>query len=325
MNKVLVLLSITLTILLSALKVDNSLESKKWERPKTIYPENNPFSESSIELGNNLFFETLLSKDSSISCQSCHLITEAFADHLPIGEGIKGRHVTRNTPSLLNIGLHPYFMADGKFKSLEDQVLGPIKEHREFAMNEEKVVERLRSIPRYRELSKSAYNQEIDIQVVQKSLANFQRILVSDSSRFDQFKRAKTQLTENEMKGWELFKSAKLNCIQCHNGFNFTNYAFENNGLYENYQDSGRALITGKKSDLAKFKVPSLRNISITHPYMHNGSINTLEEVIDHYASGGKNHLSKSALIKGFVISSEEKRALILFLKTLTESRYTGG
>ncbi len=322
MIRTLTILFIVLAVALSASKIDITNSLEKWERPNVIYPENNSFSEASIELGNTLFFENLLSKDSSISCQSCHLITEAFADHLPLGEGIKGRLVTRNTPSLLNIGLHPYFMADGKFKTLEEQVLGPINEHREFDMSNEAIIERLRSIPRYRELSMSAYNQEIDIEIVQKSLANFERILVSDSSRFDQFMKGKIKFTEQEMYGWELFNRTDLNCIQCHNGYNFTNYSFENNGLYKTYQDSGRALVTKKESDLAKFKVPSLRNIALTYPYMHNGSIYSLDEVIDHYASGGKRHDSKSDLIKGFVIGVDEKKALISFLRTLTEERY---
>lgn len=294
----------------------------KWERPAVKYPEDNPFSEKSIELGGILFFEVLLSKDTSISCQSCHLITEAFADHLPVGEGILGRTVTRNTPSLINTGLHPYFMADGKFSSLEAQVLGPINEHREFDMSPEKVIARLKSKPIYNELSNAAYNKDIDIDVVQKALANYERIILSQDARFDQFMDGEIELTQEEEIGWELFKSPNLNCIQCHNGYNFTNYSFENNGLYQSYSDSGRALITGKEQDIAKFKVPSLRNIAITYPYMHDGSINSLEEVIDHYSSGGKNHASKSELIKGFPLQPNEKKALIAFLKTLTDNRF---
>lgn len=322
MNRGLILVGFILALVWSAFTIDDSQSHEKWERPEVIFPETNPFSEASIELGNQLFFETLLSKDSSISCQSCHLVSEAFADHLPLGEGIKGRHVTRNTPSLQNIGLHPYFMADGKFKTLEDQVLGPIKEHREFDMSESEVVERLKSIPIYNKLSMAAYQKEISMEIVQKSLANFQRILISDSSRFDKFRRGELKLSDQEMMGWKLFKSKELNCSKCHSGYNFTNYAFENNGLYKSYQDSGRALISKKEADLAKFKIPSLRNVAITYPYMHNGSINTLEDVIEHHASGGKGHKSQSDLIKGFEIGDKEKEALISFLKTLTENRY---
>lgn len=297
---------------------------EKWERPEVIFPVDNPYSDASVELGSALFFESLLSKDSTLSCQSCHLNDVAFADHLPVGEGIKGRKVTRNTPSLMNIGLHPYFMADGKFASLEDQVMGPINEHREFDMNAKEVVKRLKTYPYYNELSQKAYGTEITIEVVQKAIANFERIIVSDQSKFDRFKRGEISLTKMETEGWKLFTSTELKCHQCHSGFNFTNYAFENNGLYEVYADSGRALITKEPKDLAKFKVPSLRNIGLTAPYMHNGSVNTLDEVIAHYASGGREHFSKSDLIQGFQISDAEKEALIAFLHTLTEERLVG-
>ena len=189
-----------------------------WERPTVKYPEDNPFSEKSIELGGLLFFEVLLSKDTSISCQSCHLITEAFADHLPVGEGILGRTVTRNTPSLINTGLHPYFMADGKFNSLEEQVLGPINEHREFDMSPEKVITRLKNKTIYNELSNAAYNKDIDIEIVKKALANFERVILSQDTRFDQFMKGEIELTQEEQIGWELFKSPNLNVIA---SFNF--------------------------------------------------------------------------------------------------------
>ncbi len=322
MHKLLIVLSAVLFLSIDKSGHYPSKSTDSWERPELVFPEDNPFSESSIELGGALFFEPLLSRDTTITCQSCHLLTEAFADHLPLGEGIKGRHVTRNTPTLFNVGFHPYFMADGKFGTLEEQVLGPINEHREFDMTAEAVVERLKSVPLYNDLSLKAYGQPLSIEVVQKSIANFERILFSDSSRFDQFKRGEIKLTAQEMKGWTLFNSPELNCIQCHNGYNFTNYSFQNNGLYTVYKDSGRAPITKEETDLAKFKVPTLRNITITHPYMHDGSFTSLEAVIEHYASGGKKHPSQSDLIKGFDLTAEDKKALIAFLETLTDKRF---
>ena len=321
MHKLVVIsLLVTLAFLIGGLS-NNSEGVKKWERPELIFPEDNPVSDVSVELGGALFFESLLSKDSTLSCQSCHINNIAFADHLPLGEGVKGRHVTRNTPTLFNVGYHPYFMADGKFKTLEDQVLGPINEHREFDMNPEEVIQRLKTVPYYNELSQKAYGRELDIDVVQKAIANFERVLISDNSKFDQFKRGETPLTEQEQMGWELFNSPKLNCYQCHSGFNFTNYAFENNGLVVAYSDSGRALITHRGEDLAKFKVPTLRNIMITAPYMHDGSLETLDEVIDHYSAGGKGHSSQSDLINGFELTPNERTALLAFLATLTEER----
>ncbi|GAB5558048.1 MAG: cytochrome-c peroxidase [Schleiferiaceae bacterium] len=294
----------------------------EWEAPEVVFPKDNPLTDESIELGSALFFETLLSKDSSISCQSCHLITEAFADHLPLGEGIKGRTVFRNTPTLTNIGLHPYFMADGKFATLEDQVLGPIEEHREFDMTPEEVVKRLKTYPLYNELSQKGYGTELTFEVVQKSLANFERMLVSQPSKFDEYQKGLFNLTPEESRGWDLFQKPGINCIQCHNGYNFTNYAFENNGFLGTYLDSGRAKITGNPEDFQKFKVPTLRNIAITYPYMHDGSIKTLEEVIRHYENGGLDHPSQSPLISGFEITDQERKELLAFLETLTEYRY---
>jgi cytochrome c peroxidase len=298
--------------------------AEEWKRPEVVFPDDNPLTDAGIDLGGALFFETLLSKDSTLSCQSCHMVGEAFADHLMVGAGIKGRQVTRNTPTVFNVGLHPYFMADGKFKTLEDQILGPINEHREFDMTPDEVVERLRSVPRYNELSLAAFGEELTIDGVQKSIANYERILFSDDSKFDYYQRGEAELTTEELKGWELFQSEELNCIQCHGGYNFTNYAFENNGLDKTYADSGRAGITKAAVDLAKFKVPTLRNIAITYPYMHDGSVESLDEVIVHYAKGGVGHVSQSSLIAGFHMSDIEKKSLLAFLNTLTESSLIG-
>lgn len=310
-----------LTVAFSAFQSENESESN-WERPEIIFPANNPISDASIELGGALFFETLLSKDSTLSCQSCHMLSDAFADHLPVGEGIKGRKVTRNTPSLINIGLHPYFMVDGKFSTLEDQVMGPIETHQEFDMSAKAVVTRLKTYPLYNELSLKAYGKALDIDVVKKSIANFERVIVSQDSKFDQFMKGEVELSPNELNGWKLFTSDQLNCGKCHSGYNFTNYKFENNGLYQHYADSGRMLISKHIEDLAKFKVPSLRNVAITYPYMHNGSFQSLEEVINHYALGGAAHPSKSRLINGFEMDSIQRSSLIAFLNTLTENRY---
>ena len=321
MNKIIAVSLLIISTLLLACLQPSSADSIVWAPPEVVFPENNPLTDANIELGGALFSETLLSKDSTISCASCHLMTSAFADHLPLGEGIKGRHVTRNTPTLMNIGQHPYFMHDGKFHTLEQQVLGPINEHNEFDMSPKEVVSRLRDSPLYHRLSMNAYGDSISIEIVQKAIANFERVIVSENSKFDQYKRGEIELNAQEMKGWELFQSDELKCIQCHGGFNFTNYAFENNGLSKEYDDSGRGFVTRNAKDRAKFKVPTLRNIALTYPYMHDGSIATLDEVIDHYASGGKQHPSQSELIKGFELDADQKEALLAFLNALTEER----
>lgn len=297
-------------------------ENEIWEFPEVQYPDDNPLTDASINFGGSLFFETLMSRDRSVSCQSCHLLTQTFADHLPVGEGIDGRKVTRNTPSLFNIGFHPYFMKDGKFATLEEQVLGPISDHREFDLNPEEVERRIASIPMYQEMSQEAYGEPVSIEIIQKALANFQRALVSKNSSFDDFmKGGVDSISLSAKRGYDLFSSEELNCTACHNGFDFSDYSFQNNGLYKHYADSGRALITHAKEDIGKFKVPSLRNIALTYPYMHDGSVTSLKDVILNYAKGGSKHKNQSKEIRKFKITDSEIEDLIAFLESLTEKR----
>lgn len=296
---------------------------QKWELPKIQYPENNPRSEASVDFGGALFFESLLSRDSSLSCQSCHLITEAFADHLNVGVGVDERMVTRNTPTLHNVGLHPILMKDGKFETLEEQVLGPINDHREFDISPEIAVARIGSMPLYQEMSQKAYGEPVSIETIQMALANFQREIVAQNSPFDDFMRGDSSAISISAKnGWQLFQSAELGCQTCHTGFDFSDYSFQNNGYFEAYSDSGRAAITYKDEDMAKFKVPTLRNVAITYPYMHNGSVDSLTQIIRRYASGGFAHPNKHEAIDGFEITKSELADLESFLESLTEKRY---
>ncbi len=298
-------------------------EIEKWELPEVQFPKDNPLTNESIELGAALFSETLFSQDTSISCQTCHSNFMALTDQLKVGEGVFGRQVTRNTPTLNNIGLHPYFMKDGKFKTLEEQVLGPIKDHREFDIKPDELVRRLKTVSYLREMSIKAYNSELTIEIIQKAIANFERILVSKDTPFDAYMQGnKTAISESAINGYKLFTSDALNCVKCHSGFDFSDYSFQNNGTYKVYVDSGRALITKDKADIGKFKVPTLRNIDLTFPYMHNGSFQSVKDVITHYETGGKDSNTKSHFIKGFTLSSLERQNLVDFLSSLTEYRF---
>jgi len=299
------------------------IEIKKWEIPEVRFPIDNPLSNESVELGAALFSERLFSKDTSISCQTCHATNKALTDQLPVGEGVFGRQVTRNTPTLNNIGLHPYFMKDGKFETLEDQVLGPLKDHREFNIEPDELLSRLKTVSYLNDMSIKAYGTELTMNIIQKAIANFERILVSKDAPFDAYMQGdKTAISESAINGYRLFKSEELNCIQCHDGFDFTNYSFQNNGTYEVYVDSGRAFITKNTMDIGKFKVPTLRNINLTYPYMHNGSFQSLDAVITHYESGGKKSKNKSHLIGGFELTTLERQNIIDFLSSLTEYRF---
>ena len=318
------ILSIVLLILIGisliSLDTDSTGKIEKWEMPEVIFPEDNPLTNESVELGAALFSERLFSKDTSISCQTCHSTFMALTDQLAVGEGVFGRQVTRNTPTLNNVGLHPYFMKDGKFNTLEEQVLGPIKDHREFDIEPEELLKRLKTVSYLNDMSLKAYDSELTIEIIQKAIANFERVLVSENTPFDAFMKGdRTAISKSAINGYELFKSKELNCIECHSGFDFSDYSFQNNGTFKVYTDSGRALITKDKTDIGKFKVPTLRNINLTFPYMHDGSLNTLKEVILHYNSGGQIHKNKSPLIKPLNLTEEEINDLVTFLYTLSD------
>ena len=302
-------------------KNNASLNNLKFE--DINYPENNGYTKARWELGRKLFFDPVLSKDSTISCATCHNPQFAFSDNKPTTPGIVNRPGVRNVPTLTNVAYAPYFMQEGGVASLELQVIVPIQEHNEMASDFNEIIKKIRRDSTYVKMAEKAYNRVIDPFVITRAIANFERTIVSDNSDFDAYlKGDKSALSSAELQGMELFYSNRLNCTSCHSGILFANYEFENNGLYEVYADSGRMRLTMNEEDRAKFKVPTLRNIELTAPYMHNGSLETLEEVVEHYDKGGKSHPNKNKLIKPLELTKGEKKSLILFLKSLTDNEF---
>jgi len=288
--------------------------------PQIDFPEDNTFTEARWALGKKLFFDPILSKDSSISCASCHKPELAFADDLAFSPGVENRPGTRNAPSLGNVAYQPYMLREGSVPTIEMQVLVPIQEHNEFDNNIVDIALLLQQIPEYVQMSQAAYGQEPNPFVITRAIANFERSLLSGNSAYDKFQNGDANaLTPSEKRGLDLFFSEKTNCSACHRGFNFSNYAFENNGLYTVYQDNGRMRFTGNPADEATFKVPSLRNAGLTEPYMHDGSLQTLAAVVAHYNSGGISHPNKSNLVKPLNLSTQEQADLVAFLKSLTD------
>lgn len=290
--------------------------------PNITYPDGNTFTLERWNLGKKLFYDSRLSIDSSISCASCHHQEYGFADKLALTPGVLSRPATRNAPSLANVAYHPYYTREGGVPTLEMQILIPIAEHNEFDFNMVKLVNRLGKDSLYQSMAKEAYGRSLDAYSITRAISTFERSLVSGDSKYDQFMEGKSTFTTLENQGMALFYSERTQCSMCHSGFNFTNYAFENNGLYDTYSDVGRMRLTNKVEDLARFKVPSLRLVGVTAPYMHDGSMLTLTEVVEHYNQGGKNHSSKSTLIKKLNLSQEEKSALVAFLHTLTDDAF---
>lgn len=287
-------------------------------------PEDNQLTSQRIALGKKLFYDPILSLDSTVSCGTCHQASSGFATNDPVAIGIQGRMGMRNAPTLTNVAYHPYFFAEGGSPSLELQVIGPICNQDEFGFNAALLGKRLEMHEGYRVLAQEAYGRNIDLYVLVRAIAAFERTLISGNSPYDQyvFQSKKNALSESEINGMELFFSERLGCAKCHAGFNFTNYSFENIGLYESYTDFGRYRVSLEESDKGKFKVPTLRNVALTAPYMHNGSMATLEEVIAHFQTGGHQHPNKSELVGKFVLSSQEKEDLIHFLHALTDSSF---
>ena len=204
------------------------------------------------------------------------------------------------------------------------QVLVPIQEHNEFDFNIVLLAEKLNTDTTYVKMAMNAYNRAPDAFVITRAIACFERSLLSGNSPYDQYiKNNNTNaMTDAQIRGMNLFFSERTNCSTCHSGFNFTNYAFENNGLYIQYADIGRMRLTLKEEDRALFKVPGLRNIEMTGPYMHDGSIQTLQEVIDHYQSGGTDHPHKNPIFKPLDLTTPEQNDLIEFLKALTDDTF---
>jgi cytochrome c peroxidase len=292
--------------------------------PEPVMPFDNQLTASRVELGRHLFYDPILSRDSSISCGSCHHLAFGLADTLPTTPGIEGRPGLRNVPGLANVAYHPYFMREGGISSLEMQVAVPVQEHNEFDFNMVLIAERLQQHPVYADWAWEAYDRPPDPFVISRSIAAFERTLLSGNAPYDQYYQQDipSALGALALTGRELFFSDSLACSECHYGFNFTNYHFDNNGLYETYEDLGRMRLTGLEIDRALFKVPSLRNVGVSPPYMHDGSLPDLRSVIDHYASGGKDHPHKSELIQGFTLTSQQKDALEAFLNSLTDHSF---
>ncbi len=292
--------------------------------PAPVFPSGNELTLARWALGKRLFYDPVLSSDSTVSCASCHHASKAFSDTVAFSPGVASRPGTRNAPTLANIGYHPYFTREGGVPTLEMQILVPIQEHNEFDFNILLIAERLQRDTSYVRMSREAYDREPDAFVITRSIACFERTFVSGQSPYDAyfFQGQNEALTAAEKRGMDLFFSEKTNCAQCHAGINFSNYAFENNGLYADYPDPGRFRLTELESDRARFKVPTLRNVAVTAPYMHDGSFWTLEAVVEHYNSGGRPHPNKSASLRPLGLTEGEKTDLVTFLKSLTDEKF---
>jgi len=305
---------------------------ENWPEPSYDFKQN-PLSREGVALGRMLFYDPILSRDSTISCASCHLSYTAFThvDH-ELSHGIEDRIGTRNSPSLMNLAWGKSFMWDGSANHLDMQALSPISAETEMDSDIATVVERLQSKAKYRQLFFQAFDDStITGEHLLKALAQFQLTFVSANSKYDQIQRKEPGIafSEQEQKGYVLYKA---NCASCHQEPLFTNHGFANNGLPMDtlLQDHGRMKISLDPADDRKFKVPTLRNLKFSHPYMHDGRFATLEEVVEHYSSGVQAHANLHPLLKDpntqqpiqLGLDNHEKQALVAFLHTLSDSSF---
>lgn len=293
---------------------------KNFLRPMEVpQPADNLSTPERVELGKFLFFDPRLSGSKWISCATCHNPALGWSDGLPtaIGHGMQVLH--RSTPTILNGAYQQWQFWDGRAATLEQQALGPIVAEPEMAGNLANLPKELGDIPKYKQMFDAAYpGQGITNDTIAKAIAAFERTIVSQDSAFDRWLKGKdTAMSDAAKRGFVVFKG-KANCAACHSGFNFTDNGFHNIGLPDNH-DEGRFLIKKVKVMKGAFKTPTLRDVALTPPYMHNGQYKTLEEVVEHYNSGGKPTFDNlDPNMKPLNLTKQEKADLVEFLKALT-------
>lgn len=281
------------------------------------------------ELGEKLFFDPILSKDSTLSCASCHKPEFAFADHVAISPGVGGKIGRRNAPSVMNMASRSEFFYDGRANSLRHQIHFPVEDPMEMDLSFTKAVLRIQRHPEYSALFRQVYGRQPDETLVRDAIASFEESLETADTEFDAWMQDRPNaMSEAAIRGRTLFMSDRAKCFDCHFSPDFTGDEFKNIGLYDTkkYLDKGRYDVTGNVADLGKFKVPGLRNVAVTAPYMHDGSFQTLEEVIDYYSNPYKfvaHPINMDTLLqKPLNLMDQEKADLLAFLQSLTDRQF---
>jgi cytochrome c peroxidase len=284
------------------------------------WPSDNPYTPEKAELGRLLYFDPRLSADGSVSCSTCHAPNYAFTDASPVSSGIGHQKGTRNAPTIINGAYSTVQFWDGRASSLEDQAVGPMANLVEMGSTKDAVVSKLKSIPGYRPLFTQAFGTEdFTIDHVAKAIATFERTVLSGNSAYDRFQAGnKKAMSAPQIRGLKVFQKAK--CDKCHKDAMFSDNAFHNlgSGLDKPDPDLGRFAVTHDPKDWGAFKTPTLRDIAETSPYMHDGSLKTLREVVDFYDKGGTLNKNLDKDIKPLKLSSDQRSDLVEFLRALT-------
>jgi len=288
--------------------------------PPIPWPEDNPYSPARAELGKLLFFDGRLSANGVVSCAFCHEPDHAFAGSTPLSKGVTGKPRVRHVPTLVNRAWGKSQFWDGRTPTLESQVIFPVTDPDEMGMTAESVVERIRGIKGYAPLFAAAFGDStISFERIAKAIATFQRTIVSGNSPYDRYLAGdKSALTKQQKDGLYFFNK-KGECAECHSGPNFTDEKFANIGIGmdEARPDPGREAVTKKRGDVGKFKVPTLRDLGRQAPYMHDGSVKTLGEVLDIYSKGGLPNPHLDTRLTPFYLDEQTKQDLLAFLDSL--------
>ncbi len=289
----------------------------------------NPLTVPGVALGRRLFFETLLSFEEQQSCATCHIPAVAFSDPRPVSVGADGMSLgTRNAPAIINAAWSPEQFRDGHAASLEDQARGPVPNPIEMNLSWHEVETNLAAHPEYPSLFEAAFGDaEITEDRVVKAIAQFERTFVSNNSRWDRKIRGEETFTEAELRGERLFFREKAECFHCHGSLLFTDNRYHDIGLDPSPDDPGRMNVTGSEFDRGKFRTPTLRNIEVTGPYMHDGRFDSLDQVLDHYADGVHRSPNLDPLLgvldpPGVRLDEQERDDLVAFLRTLTDVEF---
>lgn len=311
-----------MTLLVQPAFATSNASGDIWRRPPVPAPTDNQPSAARIELGRALFFDPRLSAKGVMSCATCHNPALGWTDGRPTAVGHDMKILGRATPTIVNAAFNPLQMWDGRKVSLEAQALGPFESQDEQNLALADLESRVRGIPGYVAMFERAYPGEaVTRDTIAKAIASFERTVVSDGAAFDRWRAGdENAMSASARRGFELF-NGKANCALCHQGFNFTDNGFHNIGLKEAGEaDLGRFAHRPIKALKGAFKTPTLRDISLTAPYMHNGAYATLEEVVDHYARGGDVQDNLSPNIKPLDLNDAERRDLVEFMRALTSA-----
>lgn len=305
-----------------------SLEYPSYFSKMTFDTSENSLTKNGVELGRKLFYEGRLSRNNTISCGFCHIQENAFTHHgHTVSHGVDDRIGIRNAPPIQNMAFLQRFMWDGVIHNLNEQAISPITDINEMDSSIPEIVSKLNVDAKYKKLFKAAYGDEnITGERILKALSQFMATMISADSKYDRMKQGKENFSSEELQGMDLFQQK---CSSCHSGELFTDESFRNTGMYYNtqFKDAGRYRVTLEQVDWMKFRVPSLRNIEYTAPYMHDGRFYTLDAVINFYSDNVEDQPNLDPQLKqnghiGIAMNTQEKQLIITFLKTLSDKNF---